>query len=210
MNWADKAKYLAKRAEDKGGIWLIWLNGEPQDDPAKLASTTDPEELRDPSHMALGWYEAGTTTDQIRADIARALGHEPSGEKELAGAGQGGPNPEGEPAAEDGVGYRAVPENHQRASAAEQRRRETTLTGEDPEPQPGPGTPQQSPQTEYTEEAAVADDEPSQGVGIPESVEHSIRAKLFNEYSKAHEKGPRGARDAWKRLIDLFESEVAG
>lgn len=95
MNWREKANYLAKRASEKGGVWLIWLNGRPQDDPSKLGSTTDEEDLRDANHLELGHYGAGTTREQILADVAEALGQDPTGEAAAPWPKTGEPTPAG-------------------------------------------------------------------------------------------------------------------
>jgi len=51
--------------------------------------------------------------------------------------------------------------------------------------------------------------EPAQAASYSESTVHSVRAKLFSEYTKAHEHGPREARDLWHELIKQLDEVVA-
>lgn len=100
MNWRQKANYLAKRVREKGALYVIWLNGAPEDNPGGLGSTTDPDELRDPGVKKLAYYvdtDGSFEADQLLADVARALGEEPQGEAE---------EPAGDPVVSGGDGRR--------------------------------------------------------------------------------------------------------
>lgn len=229
MDWRQKANYLAKRVREKGGLWVIWLNGQAVDDPAQLGSTTDPDELRDPAYLELGYYEdrdGKFTADNLLLDIEDALGHPPSGaalgpQAEPASTGGEPPpepapaEPEDPPAEPEGEAEkeRPVPDPGGRPAAEDPVPGPAALqlsAGRNPEVRPDPDS--APPEPEH-EEATVPDEktEPDQEEsGYSESTLHTIRTRLFEEYSKAHNHGPREARGAWKQLIDFFEDEVAG
>lgn len=191
MNWREKANYLAKRAQEKGGIWLIWLNREPRDDPSQLGSTTDEDDLRDPNHAELGHYDGAATKERILADVAKAIGDHPGGEASE-------PKP-GNVQADgfESAGYEPEPE----AGAAP-----------DPIPASPGGGPEPSPEEpaqDFPYKTTIQLDPEHAQRRYSEAAYRHAKAVLYRQWLSVHDAGQGERRELYEYLIERLE-EVAG
>jgi hypothetical protein len=206
MNWREKAGYLAKRADQKGGVWLMWL-GAVADSPSRLGSTTDPEDLRDPANIELGYYEPGATREQILADVAKALGHPPTGEIDLGRPGRT-PGPkgprEGKPEAKGpptSPGPAEPVVAHE--SGGDETQAESPVAGET---QQEPSVAEQT-ESEEGDSQALAVEEA--GLQLPEGVTsretNHARAILYQEWVRQHQQGATKHRALYGWLIQVLD-----
>ncbi|MFP4615545.1 MAG: hypothetical protein ACLFRB_06685 [Thiohalorhabdus sp.] len=228
MNWSEKAAYLARRARYKGGIWLIWL-GKIEDNPTRLGSTAEAEDLRDPANTELGWYDADTTKERILADVAKALGSEPSGEANLSRPGRP-PGPKANPVLAAGE-----PEKERAPEPEGETEIPTFTTAPEPEPDPeAEAETEPEPEAVVDHDAGEPDPQPAQAAacapqggpakseefvvatletrapGLSEQTYREVKARLYKDWVRAHEGGYEEHLLAYDYLIGCLEDTQAG